>query len=177
MRHPRIGDTAEAKSGLHAFLVGEHITFKGMEYDEQFLVEYYLFEDVTSKPQQLTEGEFNWITKRARTWNELKKEYRVKTTEELFQISSQPEEQCPKIDSLTYTAQNILDYARDSERYVNCDIAVDKLEGIYHSAYSLEDELEELRGRISDIRAWGDDWKNLAKHIITKYEIDIEELI
>lgn len=61
MRHPRIEDTAEAKSGLHGFIVGELITFKGMEYDEQFLVEYYLFENATSKPQQLTSNEFVWI--------------------------------------------------------------------------------------------------------------------
>lgn len=178
MNQPRIGDTAEAKSGFHGFIIGEHLIFKGMEYDDaDLLVEKFIFEDVSGKIQHLSEGEFNWITKRAHTWNELKKEYRVKTTEELFQITSQPEEQCPKIDNMTYTAQNTLDYARDSEKTVDFDSAVDKLDRIYHSMYSLEDDLEELRGKISDIRAWGDDWKNLAKHIITKYEIDIEELM
>lgn len=61
MNLPRIGDPAEAKSGLHAFFTGELITFKGMEYDEIFLVEYYLFENEASLPQQLSANEFDWI--------------------------------------------------------------------------------------------------------------------
>lgn len=62
MSHPRIGDTAEAKSGFHGFTVGEHLIFKGMEYDDaDLLIEEFIFEDASGKIQLLSEGEFDWI--------------------------------------------------------------------------------------------------------------------
>lgn len=179
MSLPRIGDTAEAKKGLHGFFIGEHIIFKGMEYDERFLAEYYLFENATSKPQQLSVGEFNWIIKRTRTWNELKNEHNCKTTEDLLGLRHAPEFQCPNIKSIVKTATDVHSTSQLPRNWDSgdVDILADKLSSISYDSSDLEDRVNEVWEAVEELRTWGDDWKNLAKHIIIKYNINVEELI
>lgn len=109
-------------------------------------------------------------------WETVKKEYRVKSTEKLFGIEEPPDYQCPAIDKICNTISNISSSAEGNYLGYGNEDEGERLSDIKHEVRGLEDELEDVRAAVEYIRNWGQDWKDLAKQIIEKYEIDIEEL-
>lgn len=89
----------------------------------------------------------------------------AKTSEELFSIDQQPEENCPYIDkcigdiSIAYKdIKSELRQAEYSELAGSLEWGID---GMHESV----DYLEELRSRINNLRQWGQQWKDLAKEM------------
>lgn len=105
---------------------------------------------------------------------ELKKKYECETTEELLNIELAPDYQCPKIDSLLRDVSAIESLTR--HRHESEEVLKEYLDDINFYISTFEDELESIRAAIEDIRRWGQEWKDKAKRMIEKYEIDIEEL-
>ena len=113
---------------------------------------------------------------------ELKETLGVNTSEKLFGIDEQPEQNCPKVD------KGIKDWyivRRDMEGYwkdlKRCDTVeeAEKIGGdIDWAIGSLDvvEEYEELRNQCEKIRAWGQGWKDLAKKLIEQQE-DASDLL
>lgn len=110
----------------------------------------------------------------------LKKRLNVKTSEELFDIKTQPNQQCPFINKMQ---ANMKDGCNEIERYCKDLRSIEGAESLASDidsslSYYMSDkvfELEELRKEIENIRQWGQNWKDLAKLILnnTKKEEDI----
>lgn len=111
---------------------------------------------------------------------------KVKATnsEDLLDITSQPDNLCPKIDaikeSIFSAVRNSLGYCKDikqteeiQDAYSLSDDIVWEIENIDYNK-----ELESLRKEIEQLRSWGNDWKNLAKKLIeSKDKVAIEDLL
>lgn len=108
-------------------------------------------------------------------WETIKKEYRVKSTEKLFGIEEPPEHQCPAIDQICNAISSI-NSSVNGGRYDSRDEA-ERLSDIEYDVRGLEDDMEDVRANVEYLRNWGQEWKDLAKSIIEKYNIDINELI
>jgi DNA repair exonuclease SbcCD ATPase subunit len=88
------------------------------------------------------------------------------TSEERLGIREQPDPTCPMLDSVIRELQRAtkeLDrWQRDKEDAealaTRCEYAEWRLGGI-------EEELEKIRSHVSEIRAWGQEWKDLAKEL------------
>lgn len=65
------------------------------------------------------------------------------TSEQRYGLTEQPNEMCPLIDKI-------------GDR-IDCGYAM-----------SAQDMLEDLRNEIMELRAWGQDWKELAKESLAK---------
>jgi hypothetical protein len=111
-------------------------------------------------------------------WIKHKDLYRVQTTEELFNIDPVPDFQCDFITDIKNKVGNI-EMAADVKRRDEDDLEVltDKLWGIRHDVYGLEDDVEKLRDAITLVREWGQQWKDMCKKIIIDKNIDIDDLI
>lgn len=95
----------------------------------------------------------------------------AKTSEELFGIVAQPENQCPTID------REIKDWntARVDIKYYCKDL--NGIEGAESIAKDIEWEVErldlvggfeEIRKKCEDIRTWGQEWKDLAQQLLSE---------
>ena len=107
----------------------------------------------------------------------LKARLQIKTSEILFDINEQPEQQCPSINKMQ---ANIKDGIKEIKHYSK---ALGNIEGAESIGSDIENslsyyfsdkqfELEELRSEIKKIRLWGEGWKNLAKSIINNEKIE-----
>lgn len=101
----------------------------------------------------------------------LKQKLNAKTSEQLFDITEQPTQQCPNIDNmirdLESTCKQIQSIANDIKRTDNID-DIPSLAGDidwYSSDIDKSKELNELRKQIELIRGWGEEWKKLAKSL------------
>lgn len=113
---------------------------------------------------------------------ELKEKLEANTSEKLFGIDEQPEQNCPKVDKglkAWYSVQRDIEgYCKDLKR---CDTVeeAEKIGGdIDWAIGSLDvvEEYEELRKQCEKIRAWGQGWKDLAKKLIEQQE-DVSNLL
>jgi hypothetical protein len=106
----------------------------------------------------------------------LKARLQIKTSEILFDINEQPEQQCPSINKMQ---ANIKDGIKEIEYYTKSLRNIEGSESIGSDiegslSYYFSDkhfELEELRSEIEKIRLWGEGWKNIAKSIINDEKI------
>ncbi len=101
----------------------------------------------------------------------------VSTTELLFDISPQTENQCPNIDSVL---GNVKYAYKAGERGKDCEDIEDLkayCEEVYDELYSVDSDMEDLRSAIVDIRAWGDSWKTLCKDLIYEFLKNDKEFI
>lgn len=76
------------------------------------------------------------------------------------------EYQCPNID---YLLRNIGDIQKTLDiglKYGDEDSLTEAIENASYDLESIPDSLEELRNSIIEIRAWGEDWKAIAKLLI-----------
>ena len=102
----------------------------------------------------------------------LKQKLSVETTEQLLDISEQPQKQCPFIDKII----NAINSGRkEIERLVKDLSRIEGAESIasdidWQASYYLDlnKEMEDIRNQIISIRAWGQDWKDLSKSILEK---------
>lgn len=113
---------------------------------------------------------------------ELKDKLEAKTSEELFGIDEQPEQNCPKVDkgikAWHSVQRDIEGYCKDLKR---CD-TVDEAENIGSDidwaigSLDVVEEYEELRKQCEKIRAWGQGWKDIAKKLIEERS-DVSDLL
>jgi hypothetical protein len=103
---------------------------------------------------------------------ELKERLKAKTSEELFGINEQPEQNCPKVDEGIgnwYYVKREIEYC--CRQLKQCD-TVEEAEKIGSDIdWKLESldivkEYEELRRQCEKLRAWGQGWKDIAKKLI-----------
>ena len=113
---------------------------------------------------------------------ELKDKLEAKTSEELFGIDEQPEQNCPKVDNgikAWYSVQrDIEEYCKDLNR---CDTVyeAEKIGGDIDwliGSLDVVEEYEELRKQCEKIRAWGQGWKDIAKKLIEERS-DVSNLL
>lgn len=110
----------------------------------------------------------------------LKQKLDVDTSEKLFDIDKQPEQQCPTINKMQANIKDgckeIESYCRDLKSIEGAEsLASDIESSVSYYMWDKIDELEKLRTEIENIRKWGQSWKDLSKSIInnTKKEEDI----
>lgn len=108
--------------------------------------------------------------------NKIKQELEIKTSEDLFGIDPQPEQQCPKVDEHLRINNVTIKWI---EGYIKDIKGTEDLDDIYKCADDIEWEvdnlnaepsLEELRLKCDMIRQWGQQWKDLAKKLINERE-------
>jgi hypothetical protein len=111
-------------------------------------------------------------------WIKYKNLYRVQTTEDLFDITEAPNFQCDfitKISDRASTIESAADVKRRDED--NLEVLTDKLWEIRNEADGLSDDVEKLRDAITEVRAWGQQWKDMCKKLIIDKNIDIDDLV
>lgn len=96
-------------------------------------------------------------------------------SEELYGITKQPEDTCPLIDAalseINGMQKRIRGYERASEEELRDMLSdVERDLGIL-SGYGRSGLLEDIRRRVSEVRAWGKEWKDLAKEHAPKPEV------
>lgn len=102
----------------------------------------------------------------------IKSKLSIKTSEQVLSIKEQPIDTCPMIDRVK---DDIKDTLSSIQYYCNArtdslDEAEDKLSEIDSlSSINLDDELEEIRTNVIEIRRWGQEWKDLAISLFEKY--------
>jgi len=102
------------------------------------------------------------------------------TSEYVLGITEPPEYQCPKIDEVIKDIGSIekeVDNAKDYLRNEEYDDVQWHLDSVNHDLYGLANEVEEIRTAIEEVRAWGQEWKNLAKRLINETDVKIEDFI
>ena len=113
---------------------------------------------------------------------ELKEKLESNTSEKLFGIDEQPEQNCPKVDKglkAWYSVQRDIEgYCKDLKR---CDTVeeAEKIGGDIDwliGSLDVVEEYEELRKQCEKIRAWGQGWKDLAKKLIEQQN-DVSNLL
>lgn len=94
-------------------------------------------------------------------------------SEKLFDIIPQLEAQCPVVDGMIKDADsNIRDIEMAIRYSEDQDSLIEQLEDSKWYIGNLEDDYEKLRESIIEIRAWGQEWKNLAKYLMESMEVD-----
>lgn len=102
------------------------------------------------------------------------------TSENALGISIPPEFQCSNIDQVIKNIGSIekeVDNARDYLRNEEYDDVQWHLDSANHDLYGLASEVEEIRTAIEEVRAWGQEWKDLAKRLINETDVKIEDFI
>ena len=93
-----------------------------------------------------------------------------KTSEELLQFTKQPEETCPEINRAIVKikdAQKEIKWTRNEYDIERLRSAITDIEW---DIDGLENSFEYCRSQCQELRAWGQDWKDLCKKLIDKYE-------
>lgn len=102
----------------------------------------------------------------------LKQKLSVETTEQLLDISEQPQEQCPFIDkiinAINSCRKEIESLAKDLSRIEGAESIASDIDWIASYYLDLNKEMEDIREQIIAIRAWGQGWKDLSKSILVK---------
>lgn len=113
----------------------------------------------------------------------LKIKLQVLTTEDLFDLSKQPEQQCPTINKMQANVKDgcneIESYCKDLRSIEGAEsVASDIESSVSYYMWDKISELEDLRKEIENIRQWGEEWKNFAKTFLNKLkEEEIVEFI
>jgi len=114
--------------------------------------------------------------------SELKERLGANTSEKLFGIDEQPEQNCPKVDKgikAWYEAQRDIEgHCKGLKRCDTVEEAGNIGDDIDYLVGNLDvvEEYEELRKQCEKIRAWGQGWKNLAQKLIEQKE-DVSNLL
>ena len=102
----------------------------------------------------------------------LKQKLSVETTEQLLDISEQPQEQCPFIDkiinSINSGRKEIESLAKDLSQIEGAESIASDIDWQASYYLDLNKEMEAIRKQIIAIRAWGQEWKDLSKSILEK---------
>lgn len=95
--------------------------------------------------------------------NKLKYETNKSTTEELFDIIPQEENQCLYINGLITSVDWGMNHIKNGLDDYTLDSMESALSDCRYEIENIPHELEKMRESIINIRAWGEEWKNLAK--------------
>jgi len=112
----------------------------------------------------------------------LKERLGIKTSEQMFDISEQPPQQCSNVDGiildLENTSMDIQGIVRDIKRTDNIELIQSLADYIEHYSSDIDksSELNELRKQIELIRSWGEEWKHLAKSLLNNIKNE-EDLV
>lgn len=106
--------------------------------------------------------------------DKIKKLKGFESTEVALDINEPPEYQCKNIDYIIKDVDNI-------EKSITRGLGFDDYDSVYmyleeadYSISSLSSDIEDLREVIESVRAWGNEWKDLAKNLINSLP---EELV
>lgn len=95
------------------------------------------------------------------------------TSEQLFGITKQPEQQCPQIDEVIrgFKAMNQTVNGRCKDLY---SLDVDGVDSIARDIewdvdLDLEAQMEALRRQVEQLRSWGQGWKDTAKYVLEQH--------
>jgi hypothetical protein len=102
--------------------------------------------------------------------NNIKTELKIETSEELFDIPKQPDEQCPFIDEvikgLTENSKNVKDVWQNLKDVPEAEDYISNLDWAEYNIRNLESNMEDIRTNATNVRAWGQEWKDFAKQLI-----------
>jgi len=101
----------------------------------------------------------------------LKKRLEIDTSEKMFDIDKQPEQQCPTINKMQANIKDccneIESYCKDLRNIEGAESLSSDIESsVSYYMWDKISELEDLRKEIENIRQWGQSWKDLAKSIL-----------
>ncbi|MCP1159326.1 hypothetical protein [Bacillus infantis] len=108
-------------------------------------------------------------------WGKIKDEYGVSRTEDLFSLNDPVEYQCSFIDEVVKKVKSIqrdLNYYRHDEY----DDLIHRMDSVAYDVSNLDDEINEIRTAIEEVREWGSQWKELCKKLILEHKINIEDI-
>ncbi|TCJ00006.1 hypothetical protein [Cytobacillus praedii] len=108
-------------------------------------------------------------------WGNIKDEYGVGTTEELFGLNDPVEYQCSFIDEVVKKVKSIqrdMNYYRHDEK----EDLIHRLDSISYDIGDLDDEINDIRAALEEVREWGVQWKELCKRLILQFNIEINEI-
>lgn len=104
-----------------------------------------------------------------------KKEKGASSSEELFNITTPPDYQCPNIDRIIESLKSINKIIKYADKSYDVDELRDYISDIeYEMIY--ESDVEDIRRALEEVRYWGQEWKDLAKGLINNNDIDIEDI-
>lgn len=93
-----------------------------------------------------------------------------KTSEELLDIANPPEYQCPNIDKYILMVNNIEGALEEADDIDDIDEIKSFINNINCDVGDIETQFEELRDAMHFLRMWGQEWKDIAKALIERYE-------
>jgi soluble cytochrome b562 len=107
--------------------------------------------------------------------NDVKEYYKVQNSEEIFDITTPPDYQCGYIDALIKKVNGAIKYLDYKQNEENEEL-INRIDDAEYLLRYMEEDLEELRKAISDVRDWGNDWKRLAKRGIEIFAETIDDV-
>lgn len=108
-------------------------------------------------------------------WSKIKEEYSCRTTEEIFNLNDPVEYQCKFIDEVVKTIKGMqkeLKYSKQEDE----DGLRDIVDSVSWDIGHLDDEVNQIRSAIEEVREWGNQWKELCKRIILEHGLNIDEI-
>jgi hypothetical protein len=113
---------------------------------------------------------------------ELKEKLEANTSEKLFGIDEQPENNCPRVNKGLEAWSSVQRYIKkycDDLKRCNTVEEAEKIGGDIDSeiqSLDIKEEYEELRKQCEKIRAWGQGWKEIAEKLIEEQN-DVSDLL
>lgn len=102
------------------------------------------------------------------------------TSEDVLGITKPPEYQCSYIDSVIMGVKDSQETIQDADYYIRWE-EFNKVEKYVNNLEAnfkgMSEELEDVRQSIIELRQWGDEWKMIAKWLVEKTDITVEEII
>lgn len=89
----------------------------------------------------------------------------MKSSESLFGITPSLPDTCPHIDDALHMINKIESATNYKSRWSESDFE-DAVKESHDIAYEIPDKLEKLRKMNSELREWGQQWKDLCKNIM-----------
>jgi peptidoglycan hydrolase CwlO-like protein len=87
------------------------------------------------------------------------------TSEEMHGIALQPGDTCPLIDAVIKGVSDSLNSVKYADRAEDIKELQDICSSVEWDLDGLEDKLEAIRTRVSEVRVWGQEWKDEAKRL------------
>lgn len=98
-----------------------------------------------------------------------------KTTEERLGMIIPPSYQCSDIDKLIKVINWAEKYVTQSTKTDDADELRNHLDDIEYEMNGLESDLEDIRKACEELRDWGQGWKDLAKNMADKNNLDLDD--
>jgi len=112
-------------------------------------------------------------------WRRVKSSYGVEASEELLGIYTPPEHQCPKADRMIKSLRSADKNLENALKMEDVDDVISYIVDAQDNLHAVDDEVDELREAVSDVRDWGQAWKDAYKDLLyeLRNKIDYKEYI